>query len=102
KEINRLLALPRKQYAFIDVGCGKGLALLMAAAAGYLQVIGLEISPLLCGIANENIERFRQCRGIVYDIRVLNCDATQFDLPHLPCVLYFYNPFKLELMQQMV
>jgi hypothetical protein len=32
----------------------------------------------------------------------LNCDATQFDLPPIPSLLYFYNPFKLELMQRMV
>ena len=42
-------------YAFIDLGCGKGRTLFVAAEAGFAPVIGVELDPRLAGIARANV-----------------------------------------------
>jgi SAM-dependent methyltransferase len=41
---------------FIDVGCGKGKAVLMAMEYGFKHVIGIDFSPELCELARRNVE----------------------------------------------
>ncbi|HET9086661.1 MAG TPA: class I SAM-dependent methyltransferase, partial [Acidobacteriaceae bacterium] len=45
------LNLPWERFTFIDVGCGKGRALLLAQRYRFHQLVGLEISPELAQIA---------------------------------------------------
>jgi SAM-dependent methyltransferase len=33
---------------FLDMGCGKGRVLAMAAAYGFKEIIGVDLSPQLC------------------------------------------------------
>ncbi len=50
------LPLPRTG-AFVDLGCGKGRAMALAAEAGFAQVRGVELSPHLAAIARDNLAR---------------------------------------------
>jgi SAM-dependent methyltransferase len=49
--------LPR-DAVFVDVGCGKGRVLLLAAKHGFRRCVGIELSPTLAETAKENAKKF--------------------------------------------
>jgi SAM-dependent methyltransferase len=89
-------------YSFVDVGAGKGRALLLAAELPFRKVIGVELSEELASIAEKNIPRWsRVARTNPKKIRVVHGDATKFQWPRAPLLVYFYNPFACSLIAQM-
>jgi len=81
------------QFTFIDFGCGKGRALLLAAASrNFRRVIGVEHAPMLVEVAERNIRAWRGERRCD-DVRIICADAINFELPHEPSVLFFFGPF---------
>jgi SAM-dependent methyltransferase len=79
-------------FAFVDYGCGKGRALLLAGMRNFRRIIGVEHSPALAAVANRNIAQWRGPRRCS-EIRAVCADATVFEPPEEPCVLYFNGPF---------
>jgi SAM-dependent methyltransferase len=77
---------------FLDVGCGLGRVLAVAAAKPYAAVLGVEISEALAVRARENMARAarRQRCGTV-DVFV--ADASVFEVPDALTTVFFYNPF---------
>jgi predicted RNA methylase len=71
-------------FTFVDLGCGKGRALLLAKEFGFANSIGVEFAPEL---ARKNCER----AGV--EATVLAQDAAQFAFPSGNLVVYLYNPF---------
>ena len=45
------LPIRREQFEFVDIGCGKGRALIIANEIGFARVTGVEISPKLGEVA---------------------------------------------------
>ena len=95
-DFERLIAettLAPGETTFIDLGCGMGRVLLLAARGAFRQVVGVEFSPALCEVARENIERcagrLRRCR----DVRIVCDDAKDYRLPRGALVVYMFNPF---------
>jgi SAM-dependent methyltransferase len=87
-----------KGATFIDLGCGKGRALLLASEYPFGQVTGVEIAPQLHHIAVANVERYAavrraEARAGAPPVRVLLQDAAQYQFPSGPLVVYLYNPF---------
>jgi trans-aconitate methyltransferase len=60
RKLMKRVHLPR-DGVFVDVGCGKGRILLLAVEHGLNRVVGIEISPTLCKIAEKNIAGFSEC-----------------------------------------
>ena len=88
-------------YSFVDVGAGKGRALLLAAELPFRKVIGVELSEELAGIAQGNVERWsRASRTNAKKVRVVLGDATKFRWPRTPLLVYMYNPFACSLIAQ--
>ena len=46
---------PIDRYTFLDIGAGKGRALLVAAESPFNEVVGVELNPSLAAIARNNI-----------------------------------------------
>jgi SAM-dependent methyltransferase len=92
----------RSQYSFVDLGCGKGRTLLLASKLGFRKVVGVEFAGSLCETARTNIARFPMRKEHRDSCVVVHADATQFDLPNGNLVLYFGNPFGLELWPAML
>jgi len=90
------------EYTFIDLGCGKGNVLLLAAQSGFRSIIGVEVDPVLASIARRNLERFASGRHLASDPQVLESDAVQFEFPPSRSVLYLYNPFGEDTMRAVV
>jgi predicted RNA methylase len=82
-----------ERFTFIDLGSGKGRALLLAAMYPFAHIVGVEVQPALNAIARQNIERFdepgQQCRSI----ESICADAREYDFPLNDIVLYLFNPF---------
>lgn len=89
-------------WAFVDIGSGKGKVLLLAAQMGFREVVGIEHSETLATIAESNIARFRERCPTATRITSVRGDALHFGLPHGPVMIWLYNPFGAELMSRFV
>jgi SAM-dependent methyltransferase len=88
-------------YSFVDVGAGKGRALLLAAELPFRKIIGVELSEDLARIAQRNIARWNRVARPKSNIRVLQEDAAKFRWPRTPVLVYLYNSFACSLVAQM-
>jgi len=94
----RLLSLPTGGR-FIDVGCGKGRVLMVAARHGFARITGVEYSPELCEIARRNLALFRRKTGLQFDAEVVEADAADYDIPPDADVFFMFNPFYKEILE---
>ena len=88
-------------YSLVDIGAGKGRALLLAAELPFRKVIGVEVSEELARIARRNIMRWSRVAKTKAKIRVVHEDAAKFRWPRTPLLVYLYNPFACSLVAQM-
>jgi predicted RNA methylase len=79
-------------FTFIDLGSGKGRALLLAAAYPFRRIIGVEVQAELHAIAEENLYRLRENGGKIA-AQSICLDAREFSFPPDPLVVYLFNPF---------
>jgi SAM-dependent methyltransferase len=89
-------------YAFVDLGSGKGRALLMAAEYPFTRFIGIDFSPELHDVAERNVARYKaRTRSTQsFDLRV--GDATSFEFPPEPIALHLFNPFGEPVLRQVL
>ena len=88
-------------YSFVDVGAGKGRALLLASQQPFRKVVGVELSEELAAIAEKNVATWRRVARPKSKIRVVHQDAAQLQWPRTPLLVYFYNSFACTLVAQM-
>ena len=97
------LDLPWDDFTFVDIGCGKGRAMLLALQHPFREVVGVELAPTLAAVAVQNMGRFRAVwRQTHVPTRVIIGDAAQFDLPSGPLLLFLYHPFSGPVMKQFI
>lgn len=77
---------------FLDIGSGKGRALILAAEAGFSKVIGVEYATELNDIAHVNIETVR-AKFSNTEFVLSEGDAMTYDIPEEVDVIYLFNPF---------
>lgn len=94
-----LAALPFKHedFTFVDIGCGKGRALFIAAEFPFRRIIGVELAVELAGIARANVNLNPAWKD---RITIANEDALSFELPEGPVVLFLYHPFTTMLLRR--
>lgn len=71
------------RLTFIDLGSGKGRALMLAKQYPFKRILGVEFSDKLVATARKNLP----------DIETICADAAQYELPNEPTLLLLYNPF---------
>lgn len=81
-----------RAFSFVDLGCGKGRALVIAEQYGFQHVIGVEYNKSLAEIAKRNAGRSTVIHG----------DAADFILPKGKVALFLYNPFSSKIMTRVV
>jgi SAM-dependent methyltransferase len=91
-----------REFTFVDIGCGKGRALMLASDHPFRRVLGIELSPSLVQQAHENLARWTARPHPCDFIQVIECDVLDFALPDGPLLLYLYHPFEAELFGQWV
>jgi SAM-dependent methyltransferase len=86
-------------YTFVDVGAGKGRALLLAAELPFRKIIGVELIEGLARIAQRNVTLWNRLRRPRVKIRVVHEDAAAIRWPRSPLLVYFNNPFECALVE---
>lgn len=94
-----VFAIPYEQFVFVDLGSGKGRALLLASRYPFKAVIGIELSPALHGIACRNIKTYRDDLQKCRQITCICGDATTYQIPDENAVFYLFNPFDEEIIE---
>jgi len=78
---------------FVDLGSGKGRALLLASQYGFKRVVGVEFSPELCQIARRNWSAYRKKSGIDVDVQIVEADVVDYEIEDDENVFFLNNPF---------
>jgi len=81
------------EFTFIDLGSGKGRTLLMASDYPFHRIVGVELLPSLNEIARQNLAQYHSSSQKCFAIESICADATMFELPISPLVIYLFNPF---------
>ncbi len=79
--------------AFVDLGCGKGRALMVAVLSGFTHVTGVDYSPALCRIAEHNLETLRRRTHRQFTASIMHADAADYTFDARDTVVYLFNPF---------
>ena len=88
-----------EEFTFVDLGCGKGRALLVASELPFREVVGVELDPELCAVAAANAQRLPHGAA---SVRVLNQDALLVRYPQTPLLIYMYHPFLAPLLKRVL
>ena len=83
--------------SFVDLGAGRGRAMVLAAEHGFPRVLGVELDPELAEQARANATAWqarRRRRGLApVVLEVETADAAQVRLPPDPLLVFVYNSF---------
>jgi SAM-dependent methyltransferase len=82
-----------EEYTFIDLGCGKGRATIIASEFPFLRIIGVELSPALAAIARKNAATVERRFPGRPPITVVQSNILEFELPPGKLVFFNYNAF---------
>jgi SAM-dependent methyltransferase len=93
------LHLDYQRFSFVDVGSGKGRALLLASDYPFREIIGVELSPELDSVARANIARYTEARPRP-PVTSIQGDAAEFLWPPGPLVIYMWNAFTRPVMER--
>ena len=89
-------------FTYIDLGCGKGRSLFVAAEFGFRRIVGVELSPVLHRQAGVNVRSFRRGARGCAPIEAVHQNAADFRFPEGNLVLYMFNPFGAATMQRVL
>lgn len=92
REMMASLPIAFDAFTFVDIGSGKGRALLMASEYPFRKILGVELMAELHRSAEENILIYRSSTQRCRHLESVLADAREFDLPADPLVLYLFNP----------
>jgi SAM-dependent methyltransferase len=90
------------QFAFFDMGCGKGRALVVASDRPFKRVVGVEFSQALAKIAEDNIKQSQSRRSPKTTVEIVCADAACYQFPDENAFIFFNNPFNEEIMAKVL
>jgi hypothetical protein len=91
---------PIEKYTFLDIGAGKGRAMLVASELPFREVIGIELNPSLADIAKRNLDHWISSHAAdatsppLAPTHLYHQDALTFDLPRTPTLAFLFHPFE--------
>jgi hypothetical protein len=91
------LTISHEEFVFLDLGSGKGRALLLAAGYPFQRVLGVEFARELHERALANFHTYTGPR-LCGRLESVLADATAFPFPPAPTVVFLYNPFEAEIL----
>jgi SAM-dependent methyltransferase len=99
RKLMRWLDLPEGRV-LVDVGCGKGRILIASASFPFGRIIGIEFAPELGKICRRNIDAFRKRVRSDVEFTVNEIDAVDYTVQDDEDVFFFFNPFRLPVMNR--
>jgi SAM-dependent methyltransferase len=89
-------------FTFVDLGCGKGKPLLVAATYAFRRLAGVDLSPACIDVARRNVARYGPQRVDPACVELMVGDAEDYVFPPDPLVAYLYNPFPGAVLQRVI
>jgi SAM-dependent methyltransferase len=89
----KYIGLDPRGHRFVDLGCGKGRMLIVAAELGFSSCVGVEFADELARAAKQNV-----AASGFKTIGIVQGDAGNYAFPKDPFVLYMFNPFSTPIM----
>lgn len=105
EEFDRLMKeipVSGEALVFVDLGSGKGRALLLASRFPFRRIVGVELSRMLHVTAVDNIRTFKDRRQVCHEIQSVCANASTYHLPVEPLLIYLHNPFGDAVMREVV
>lgn len=99
---------PLSSYTFLDIGCGKGRALLVASELPFRRVVGIELNPKLAEVARTNFDVWTRSHAsdptapLLAPIDMLEQDALELALPAGPTLIFLFHPFEAPLLRKLL
>jgi predicted RNA methylase len=87
---------------FVDIGSGKGKALLLAAEIGFDRIVGIELFDELNEMAQKNISQYQIRHGSTKKFDVLSIDASEYQFQVDDTCIFLNDPFSNEVMEKVV
>jgi hypothetical protein len=97
REIMRAIPMPLDPYTFVDVGSGKGAAVLLASELPFRRLMGVELTAELVDAAKQNTASFQRATGSTLDPDWICEDFFRWEMPREPQLFFFNNPFPADL-----
>lgn len=91
-----------EQVTFVDIGSGKGKVVLLASTHPFRRVLGVELYREFHDVAVDNLAGFPESDRRAGDVELVCVDAAEYELPREPLVLYFFNPFPVEILARVL
>ena len=93
---------PIDRTIFLDIGAGKGRAMLLASEYPFLRVEGIELNPKLASIARSNIALWSnsQPSTMLAPLALHEADATREPLAAEPILAHLFHPFEDRLLRR--
>jgi SAM-dependent methyltransferase len=95
------LADPR-EYTFVDLGCGKGRAAVVASEFPFSRIIGVELSAQLAKIAQDNVAKVISRFPGRAPMTIVEGNALEHPLPQGKVVLFLCHSFGRELVAELL
>ncbi|MEO6721307.1 MAG: class I SAM-dependent methyltransferase [Ferruginibacter sp.] len=92
---------PDPRNHFLDIGCGKGRAVCVAAHYGYGKVTGIDFSKQFCIEAGENLQLTKEIIPSL-EFSVIHNDAANVEIPADVDCIFLFNPFDMVIMKRVV
>jgi predicted RNA methylase len=89
-----------EDYVFVDLGSGKGRAVMLASRLPFREVIGIEFSQKLHMTAMRNVGVWSRVEHGA-PIKLVCGDVSECQFPRCPMVVFMYNPFGAEIMREL-
>jgi len=86
------LPIRHEDFTFVDLGSGKGRALLLASEYPFREIVGIELRPQLHKVAQRNVLRYRAATQKCSSFRLIEADFTTCALPPGNVLIYLFNP----------
>lgn len=87
-------------YTFLDVGAGKGRAVMLASEFPFRRIVGVELNAEMVRIAQTNVDVWQRSHkadptaGAIAPISIVHEDALNFELPSSPTLVFLFHPFE--------
>ena len=91
--VMRAIDLRHEDFVFVDLGSGKGRALLFASDWPFRRVIGVELSPALHAIAESNVRVYWSASQRCDRFELVCSDAAVWQPPDEKLLVYLFQPF---------
>ena len=102
REIFAGLQIPFEEFVFVDIGSGKGRAMLLASDWPFKKIVGIEFAAELHRIALRNLYYYYNPAQHCTEFEAICADAVKCELPPGNLVLYLFNPFGPEIVVQLL